>query len=192
MVTAAPAVPEYISVDDIPIVEKYVQHRNPVIFVSGFCRTGRFGVVSQAINVLRSHIISKDLWRRGYFSVNNITGTSFFNLGRKVPTSVITIGCNKIMDRCDAVLVINKGWWRSSGIIEEMFHSLEKNLPVFFTMEDLNRWRFADEDTQQGLIRASRRQLIERLISHVRLAQARLQVMEMAKEESGACRHIAS
>ncbi len=50
-------------------------------------------------------------------------------------------GTRELLRRSDAVYVFDRQWRESEGTVGEMVDALDRDVPLFFTLEQLPRWR---------------------------------------------------
>jgi hypothetical protein len=96
-----------------------------VVYVAGPYRAATpSGIVA---NIRRAEAIAVELWKRGYAVICPHLNTALMD--GLAPDYVWLKGDLKIMERCDAVVVV-PGWEKSSGTRAEITHANELNIPV--------------------------------------------------------------
>jgi nucleoside 2-deoxyribosyltransferase len=85
-------------------------------------------------NIRRAEAIAVELWRMGYAAVCPHLNTALMD--GLAPDHVWLNGDLKIMERCDAVVLI-EGWENSQGTLAEIEHAKARGIPVFNSPEEL-------------------------------------------------------
>jgi len=108
-----------------------------IIFIaSPFRAATTWGV---AENVRRAERAALDVWRAGGVAVAPQSMSALFH--GEGPDERYLIGWLKVLERCDAVLVVAQ----SCGVAAETARAAELELPVFFSTEDLTEWMGREE-----------------------------------------------
>jgi hypothetical protein len=106
-----------------------------VIYVAGpFRSPHQWG---QQQNVMVAMALALEVWQRGHAAICPHSNTMFFQ--DAAPDDVWLDGDLAILGRCDGVLM-TPDWRASRGATEERRVALEAGLPVFETVEELDRW----------------------------------------------------
>jgi len=114
----------------------------PVVYVAGKYRSkwfGYFNILGVAINIWRARKVARELFKKGIVAICPHSNSAFFDFFDKVPDEIILPACIELMKRCDAVLVTGKHW-ESSGTIAEIKEAYSAFIPVFYHMEDLEKF----------------------------------------------------
>jgi len=79
------------------------------------------------------------------------TANRFFD--KYIPDKVVMVGIMAIIAKCSALAMV-KGWERSEGSKAERAYALGHNMPVLYTMEEIEEWwgRVRMENNEYRLI----------------------------------------
>lgn len=88
-------------------------------------------------NIRRAETLALAVWRLGCAVICPHANTRFFQ--GAAPDEVWLSGDLEIMYRCDAVL-LTEDWERSQGAGMERARAIERHIPVFYNIEDLQEW----------------------------------------------------
>lgn len=88
-------------------------------------------------NIRHAETLALEVWRAGHAALCPHTNTRFFQ--NAAPDEVWLKGGLELLARCDAV-VLTDNWRRSSGARAEVQYALDAGIPVFATIEGVNRW----------------------------------------------------
>ena len=105
-----------------------------VVYVAGPFRANNAWEIEQ--NVRRAETLALDVWRRGFACICPHTNTRFYQ-GAHVDKAWLA-GDLDILAGCDAILML-EDWKNSTGATEEHDFALNNDIPVFYTIEELDR-----------------------------------------------------
>lgn len=88
-------------------------------------------------NIRRAERLALEVWRSGAACLCPHTNTRFFQ--GAADDAVWLDGDLEMLARCDAILM-TEDWKRSSGARAEEAFAHEKQIPVFYTLADLQNW----------------------------------------------------
>jgi hypothetical protein len=106
-----------------------------VVYVAGPYRAPSEWQVVQ--NIRRAEAAALEVWRMGAACICPHKNTALF--GGATADSVWLEGDLEIIRRCDAIVCV-EGWELSEGARGEVELANSLNLPVFFTIGDLQTW----------------------------------------------------
>ena len=105
-----------------------------VVYVAGPFRGKDSWEMEQ--NIRRAEELALEVWRAGHAAICPHTNTRFFQGAAK--DEVWLFGDLAILERCDAVLM-TPNWERSEGAKAERQHAIIHHIPIFYSLEALNR-----------------------------------------------------
>jgi hypothetical protein len=123
-----------------------------VIYIAGPYRAN--GEYQVSLNIRRAEDLALRVWRSGAACICPHKNTAFF--GGAADDSIWLEGDLEILQRCDAVLCLDN-WRASKGATGEVALARAKNIPVFETFEEFERWLKASPDQEDGQSGSSRR-----------------------------------
>lgn len=118
--------------------EKVRKKRKIVIYVSG-AYMGNDGGKNINKNILFARDCAIDLWERGYTVICPHLNTQYFERDCKCSYDDYLEGDIEIVKRCDAVFVLHN-YIDSKGAQKEIEVAKENNLPIFYKIEDIERY----------------------------------------------------
>jgi hypothetical protein len=89
-------------------------------------------------NCYEAHLVARALWKKGYVVIAPSSNTMFMD-GDDIIEGTYYYGDLAIVKRCDVVLM-NAGWEESKGCNLERMFAIDNNIPVFYSIEDLDTW----------------------------------------------------
>jgi nucleoside 2-deoxyribosyltransferase len=108
-----------------------------VIYIAGPFRGKSAWDIEQNIRIAES--LSLEVWSKGMAALCPHANTRFFQ--GSLPDQVWIDGDIELLSRCDAVLMTP--WWGTSiGAKGERQWALEHDKPVFYSIEDLEKWNY--------------------------------------------------
>ena len=117
-----------------------------VIYVAGPFRGQNSWEIEE--NIRRSERLALEVWRLGAACICPHTNTRFYQ--GAAPDSVWLDGDLEILGRCDGVM-LTEDWQRSAGARAEVEYAKARGIPVFLSLEALDRWlRRAEPDAVIG------------------------------------------
>lgn len=110
------------------------KQKTPVVYVAGPYRAATRELITENIAVARSVAVATA--RLGWFPLCPHTNTAHFDDDLPGQDEFFLDGTLALMERCDAVVLIN-GWRYSSGTLGEVHRARELGIPIFACLEDL-------------------------------------------------------
>lgn len=112
-----------------------------VVYVAGPYRGPNAWAIEQ--NIRRAEELSLRVWEMGMAAVCPHANTRFFQ--GALPDEVWLEGDLAMLAKCDALLLTAK-WQESTGAVAEREFALERGIPVFYTLRDLDCWNWRTPD----------------------------------------------
>jgi nucleoside 2-deoxyribosyltransferase len=114
-----------------------IQHKC-VCFISGpFRPSDPLNQWEQEQNIRRAEALALEVWRIGAVAIAPHLNTRTFS--GSLPDEVWLSGDLAILAKCDAV-VLTPDWARSSGATAERAFALDRGIPVFEQLSELQDW----------------------------------------------------
>ena len=88
-------------------------------------------------NVMRAMALALEVWQRGHAALCPHANTMFFQ--NAAEDAVWLAGDLEMLRRCDAIL-LTENWEQSAGARNEVSAARQAGLPVFYTIDDLDRF----------------------------------------------------
>ena len=101
-------------------------------------------------NIIEASKLGVKVWEIGMVPIvphNNCR--KFEDYTDKVTDETYLNGGLALMHRCDAILVVENNWIKSEGTRIEILHAMRYHIPIFFNIEDLQRWGKTHDYTEE-------------------------------------------
>jgi len=108
-----------------------------IVFVSGQYKGGTSWETEKHIR--EAEEVALKLWKMNAIAICPHTMTRFFY--GEINEEVVVFGLLKLLERCDAMLVISL----STGVFKEIKHASKFNIPVFYDIDDIEKWLSKEE-----------------------------------------------
>ena len=95
-------------------------------------------------NIGRAESVGVAVAELGFFPVIPHANTADARFEKAQPYSFWIVGTDELLRRCD-VLLTAPGWEQSSGARDEVRTAKSREMPVFHTIEDLEKWGLSVE-----------------------------------------------
>lgn len=110
--------------------------RSLVIYVSG-PYTGTPAEITS--NIKKAREASIEIWQRGFTALSPIQNTANFELDSTLQYDDYMEGDLVLLGKSDAVFLID-GWSKSKGSKMEMQKAIQRRIPCFTSMDELEEW----------------------------------------------------
>lgn len=99
-----------------------------IVYVAGPYRS-KWGFIGRMINVLKSHRVSKQMWKIGLYPIDPLKNT--LGLDGVASDDHFIDGDLLILENCDCIYM-RHGWERSEGARTELQYAEEAGMEVFY------------------------------------------------------------
>lgn len=112
--------------------------RNLVIYIAGKYTADTPEEITENIVFARQYAI--EVWQLGYTALCPHLNTFHFEKDAELEYEDYMNGDFELIKRCDALFML-PNWTDSMGATREREHAIQENKPVFYSLEELARWK---------------------------------------------------